>query len=173
VWDYLAVKAWSSANIRRVLWIGLLVVVAALASGALVLYEPGNFWTTVLQVVAIVAGAALGNAFALDHSRALLRQQARSSIRRLIEQATRMGRDVEVYESRAEVIRGTSTPPDRLRAADWFDDGARSLRHEIEATTSAIEDWGALAEDVQEQEIRNFTDRHLRMPRPNGNREIK
>lgn len=160
------VSTWNSADVRRVLWIGILVIVAALGSGALVLFDLSKFWTTVIQVLVIVAGAALGNALALDHSRALVQQQARTSIRHLIEQAVRMGREVEALEARSEGIRNAANRPDKNGTADGFADAARTLRHEIDATTSAMENWGVLDPIAQQEELQNFRDRQQRMPRP-------
>jgi hypothetical protein len=156
-------STWLSADIRRLLYVLSLVAVVIGSTAAAVTLEPSNWQKVVLQGVAVVAAAALGNALKADQSRSLVRQQAGSSIRRLIEQATRMGDQVSVLERQRDVLKDHGHELNSVRVGDWFDSAASALRVEINATASAIEDWGAMAPDIQNVEVQNFLTRNKRL----------
>lgn len=166
------VPQWTAADIRRLLWVVGLLVALAVCAGLLLSSQVTGFWKVVTQVTSVFLGGLLGNAVKADQSRSLIRQQAGSAIRRLIEQATRMGDEVNHLESRRDEVRDNTTRFNQARVADWLDDAARALRAEIEATTSAIDDWGGMAPDVKAFEIKQFEERAHRQVSPREEGEV-
>jgi len=158
------VNPWASAERLRWVFVGSLVVAIVASATLLVSVHPNKFWTVALQVVGVLAGAALGNALTRDHSRSLMNQQAGGAIRRLVDQATRMGTTAVRLENQGDELRADPSASQPERIADWLTHAATDLRNEIGATASAIEDWGSLAPEIRDDEVKKFKERKNRLP---------
>lgn len=150
---------------RRFVALGLVIAIGVCAV-LLGVAELGKGWTIALQIGSAVAGAALGNYLRLDAADQEVQSQARPAVRHLFDQVGRLRTlvvRVEGFGERVSVAeKDPSIGPERI--ADWFNTVGASLRDEINATALAIEHWGDLAGDVQDQELVNFANRDQRLP---------
>jgi hypothetical protein len=157
--------ALSRHRVVAICLIGIIVVCAVLL-GVRNLSKP---WTVALQVLTAVVGAALGNYLRRDLAESVVRNQARPATRHLFDQVGRLRQLVQLAETHELNIReaweqGRRVDPDR--SSDWFGSLGRALRDEINATATAIENWGDLAPDVQDSELANYESRGQRLPQP-------
>lgn len=144
----------------------LLVVVIAILVGILGLADLSKPWTITVQVGTAVAGAALGNYLRMDFSNSVVYNQARPATRHLFDQVGRLRKLVlkaEGYQS-AIVELSSVDGLDPARTSDWFGSLGASLRDEINATALAIENWGDLAPDVRDDELKSYGTRLERLP---------
>lgn len=128
--------------------------------------KPG--WSAGLQIASAIAGAALGNFLRLDFAASTVENQARPSIRRLFDQAARLGDLVQRTEQYRRTILfqiSNSLSVDPAQVADWLDGLSRNLRQEINTTATSIDDWGDLAPNVRSEEVNDYTNRESRLPR--------
>lgn len=153
---------------RRKLFAFALVAVILVCAALLVFVDDLNkSWTVAMQVISAVAGAALGSVLQMDVARSAVRNQARPAIRKIFDQASRLGELVERVERHGNTIRqnaASGRKSDSQRIADWFESIGYNLREEINSSATAIEDWGDLARDVYEAEVERYKTRHERMP---------
>lgn len=143
--------------------IGMIVLCGVLLG----LTELSKPWTVAVQVVTAVAGAALGSTIRLDTSRQTIHNQARPATRHLFDQVMRLRQMVLRAEGRQASILDLASVDSVLdphRTADWFGELGAGLRSEIDATATAIEDWGDLAPLVVENELSNYRTRVDRLP---------
>lgn len=155
-----------AANRHWLISLGLVgvIILCAILLGLAHLSRP---WIVAVQVTTAVAGAALGSAIRLDTSRQTIHNQARPATRHLFDQVTRLRQMVVRAEGhQASIIDSASRDLvlDPHRTADWFGDFGAGLRSEINATATAIEDWGDLAPEVVGRELSNYRDRENRLP---------
>ena len=129
----------------------------------------GRGWVITLQISSAVAGAALGNFLRLDMSDQVVRNQARPAMRHLSDQIGRLQRLViQVERHGAQLSEDGGSVIPSVRTADWFDSIGQSLRNEIAASASAIEDWNDLAPSILDQEKQKFDHRDQRLPTQSG-----
>lgn len=161
------------AHLYAFLLVGVIVVCAIALVSIDKLSTP---WTVALQVISAVAGAGLGTVLRADRAAAVVRNQARPAIRRLFDQATRLGNlvsRVEAHQTTARELSQAGTPLDTARLSDWLTIISENLRGEIDATATAIDDWGDLSPDVRQAEIDNYRTRNQRMPQGNAGLETE
>ncbi|MGP9615253.1 hypothetical protein ACT3TE_18595 [Brachybacterium sp. AOP42-B2-9] len=140
-----------------------LIAIFVICAFVLISAELSAIGTIVAQTISAVSGAALGNYLRLDHERNSVRDHARVSVRQLFDQAARMGNAIKALETRRNLLQqAPAVSEDRI--ADWLDTAANDLRNEINATAQAIENWGDLAPDVRQSELKKHVDRPVRMP---------
>lgn len=150
----------------RVVSTVLVLVVAVCA----VLIGVGNLsrgWTVGVQIISVIAGAALGNFLRLDVSQHVVRNQARPATRHLFDRVTRLRVlvvNAEGYQIRVRELKQSSEPVDLERVGDWFGFLGEGMRAEIDATATAIQNWGDLATDVLDTEVQNYNSRNSRLP---------
>lgn len=147
---------------------GALIGVIILCGVLLGLADLNKPWTVAVQVVTAISGAALGSTIRLDTSRQAVNNQARPATRHLFDQAIRLRELVqraESYEaSIAELASADDMTLDPNRTADWFGVLGSSLRAEILATATAIDNWDDLAPAVIKNELSNYKSREERLP---------
>jgi len=152
---------------HRLIATGLIgvIIVSAVVLG---LNDVSKPWTIFLQVLSAVAGAALGNFLRLDLTDAVVRNQARPSIRHLYAHVTRLSGLVTLVERRQAELKsssdGAADAVDPRRVADWFGSVGSELRAGIDSTALAIENWNDLAPDIRLSEFQNFQSRNSRLP---------
>lgn len=151
----------------------VLIMVIAVIAVVLGVVDLSRGWTIAFQIASAVAGAALGNALRIDASAERIRDQARPATRLLFDQVFRLrALVVRTEEYQATISDPESGRIDRARIADWFGHLGGHLRDEINATASAIENWGDLAKDVRDEELANFNQREQRLPtQQNGDQD--
>lgn len=150
-------------RLQCVALIGAIVVCAVL----LAVKHLDKPWIVTLQVVSVVAGAALGNALRGDHAQSVVRNQARPAIRHLFDQVRRLRTLVqraEGYQAFMSAQDQDGRQVDTQRTADWFESLGQGLRDEIDAAASAIQNWGDLAPDVRDDEFESYQTREDRLP---------
>lgn len=144
-----------------------LVVIIAVSAVLIGLGKLTTGWTVAAQIVSAIAGAALGNFLRLDMSQHVVRNQAKPATRHLFDRVTRLRAMVvrsERYHAQVKELAELDVALDHDRIGDWFGFLGEGLRSEINATASAIEDWGDLAKDVVDSEIESYNSRNDRLP---------
>lgn len=144
----------------------VLVGVIVVCTVVLGVADPSKPVAVGVTVLSTVAGAALGNFLRIDLTDGVVRNQARPATRHLFDQIRRMRSLVVNVEGHSRVLRNEDVAPDR--AADWFASIGDSLRAEIDATATAIENWSDLAEDVRQDEWTKYMQRDSRLPEASG-----
>jgi hypothetical protein len=146
----------------------LLILVIAVAAVLIGQGRLSTGWTVTAQIASAIAGAALGNFLRLDISQSVVRNQARPATRHLFDRATRLRALVvkaEGYESQVTDMEDlVGVPLDQHRIADWFGVLGDGMRAEIDATATAIENWGDMAKDVVDAEVESYNTRNARLP---------
>lgn len=142
-----------------------LIVGIAICTLILVLADTSPLVRATLQTITAILGAALGNALRVDYERNVVHNQARPAVRHLFDHVGRLQILVINAENRQSQLRKTeAAAEDRERVADWFGAIGQELRHEIDATATAIENWGDLAPEVRSAEFDSYLSRSDRMP---------
>ena len=153
-------KPVSSGTLLRLGLVAAVVVAALLLGFAKV----GTTGTVVFQIVSALAGAWLGALLGTDRVGDRVRNQARPAIRRLFDQAGRLGNVVTEIEARrihVQELTDASRTLDPGVVGEWLRSDSSQLRNEIDATSSSIQDWSDLAEHEYAIELEAYADRKL------------
>lgn len=149
---------------ERERWVRIVACISVIVISTTVLtfVDIPRLWTAIPTLASVLSATWLGKYLQDDRSVAVVNNQARPAVRHLFDQVDRL-RALVMRADRYSADLNNQNPPDP-RAADWFDNLSGALRGEIEATTSAIENWGDLASGVQLEELKKYGERHKRIP---------
>ena len=145
----------------------ILIVLIGVCSILIGLGKLSVGWLLTAQVISAIAGAALGNFLRLDLSTHVVRNQAKPATRHLFDRVRRLRTAVvaaESYQAKVKELEGLQVPLDHGRIADWFGFLGDGMRGEIDATATAIQNWGDLAKDVVDAEVESYNSRNSQLP---------
>lgn len=141
--------AGSGGDSKRFVTSAALVAVLALCSVTLLTSSLPAYAQAVVQVISAVAGAWLGSIIQTGSLSASIRQQARSSIRHLLDHAELLG-------ALATSIRdpGLTTTPKELEV--WCDGLHAQVRAALASTQTAVANWDDVAPGLQDEEMQRY-----------------